>query len=242
MRAAKVQNAVQQLTHTRRLPLPTTLDVYVCGCHYRALYRGHGLDKVAYLLEGVDPKDGHPLAGKVLKVCKEPDLEPNLFALHEDSGVYPRIWAEGFVSEFDSVAQPVRQWIGWITDLAVPLDQALREPGLSREAAGRCVVGAVRSMLRAATHGHSMDDPSPCNFGMLGGDVVIIDAGRRPLHETEIPKGQFNKGSVRKFFARAGFFYRASGSGQIPRRMEECSDDGRGARQIRVFVEPGRRS
>ena len=135
MRAAMVQNAVQQRTHTRRLPLPTTLDVYVCGCHYRALYRGHGLDKVAYLLEGVDPKDGHPLAGKVLKVCKEPDPEPNLFALHEDSGVYPRIWAEGFVSEFDSVAQPVRQWIGWITDLAVPLGQALREPGLSREAA-----------------------------------------------------------------------------------------------------------
>ena len=210
IRPSMLQNAEQQRTHTRRLPLPATLDAYVCGCHFRALYRGHGLDKVAYLLEGVHPNDGHPsslqhsIAGKVLKLCKEADPEPKLFAEHGGSGVYPRIFAAAPVFELDSVAQPVSQWNGWITDLAVPLDQALRQPGLSREAAGRCVVGAVRCMLRAAIHGHSMDDPSPCNFGMLGGDVVIIDAGRRPPREKEMSKSQFNKGLMRKFFARAG--------------------------------------
>ena len=152
----------------------------MCDCHFRALYRGHGLFKVACLLEAVHPNDGHPLAGKVLKLRKEADPEPKLFAEHVDSGVYPRIFAAAPVSELVSVAQPVSQWNGWITDLAVPLDQALRQPGLSREAVGRCIVGAVRCMLRAARHGHSMDDPCLCNFGLLGGDVVIIDAGRSP--------------------------------------------------------------
>ena len=144
IRASMVQNAVQQLTHTRRLPLPSTLDAYVCGCHFKALYRGHGVFKVAYLLEALHPNDGHPLAGKVLKLCQEADPEPKLFVDHALSGVYPRIFAAAPVFELDSVAQPVCQWNGWITDLAVPLDQALRQPGLSREAAGRCIVGAVR--------------------------------------------------------------------------------------------------
>jgi len=200
-----LQNAEQQRTHPRQLPLPDTLDAYVCGCHFRAQYRGHGVEKVAYLLEGVHPNDGHPLAGKVLKLCKEADPEPKLFAKHGESGVYPRIFAAAPVSELDSVARPVSQWNGWITDLAVPLDQALRQPELSREAAGRCIVGAVRCMLRATKHGHSMDDPSPYNFGIVGSDVVIIDAGRRPPHEKEMSKSQFNK-DLRKFFARAGLY------------------------------------
>ena len=80
IRAPILQNAEQQWTHARRLPLPATLDAYVCGCHFRALYRGHGVCKVAYLLEAVHPNDGHPLAGKVLKLCKEADPEPKLFA------------------------------------------------------------------------------------------------------------------------------------------------------------------
>ena len=56
-----VQNAEQQLTHTRRLPLPTTLDAYVCGYHFRALYLGHGAHKVAYLLEAMNPNDDRGL-------------------------------------------------------------------------------------------------------------------------------------------------------------------------------------
>ena len=115
------------------------------------------------------------------------------------------MYGEALVYELDSVEQPVRQWNGWITDLAVPLDQALRQPGLSSAAGGRCVVGAVRCMLRAAKHGHSMDDPSPYNFGMLGGDVVIIDAGLRPPLDKEMSKSQLNQG-LRKFWTRAGLF------------------------------------
>ena len=124
--------------------------------------------KVVYLLEAVNPNDGHPFAGKALKLCKGADLEPTLFAEYGRCGVYPQIHAVASVREFDSVGQLVCEWNGWVTDLAVPLDQALRQPGLSREAAGRCIVGAARCMLRAAIHEHSMDGPSPCNFGMLG--------------------------------------------------------------------------
>ena len=84
-----VQKAEQQLAHTRKLPLPTTLNAYVCGYHFRALYLGHGAHKVAYLLEAMHPNDDHPFAGKALKLCKEADLEPKLFAEHERTGVYP---------------------------------------------------------------------------------------------------------------------------------------------------------
>ena len=140
--------------------MPATLDAYVCGHHFRALYRSHGVFKVAYLLEAVHPDDGHPLAGKVLKLCKEADPEPTVFADYRSSGVYPRILATDSVLQLDSVAQPVCEWNGWVTELAVPLDKALRRPGLSPEAAGRCIVGAVRCMLKAAVHGHTMDDPS----------------------------------------------------------------------------------
>ena len=37
IRASMLQNAEQQWTHTRRLPLPATQDAYVCGRHFRAL-------------------------------------------------------------------------------------------------------------------------------------------------------------------------------------------------------------
>ena len=104
--------------------------------------------------------------------AKGPDPEAHVF--------YPDVCGEALVYELDSVEQPVRQWNGWITGLAVPLDQALRQPGLSSATVGRCVVGAVRCMLRAARHGHRVDDVSLCNFGMLEGEVVIIDAGLSP--------------------------------------------------------------
>ena len=113
IRASMLQNAEHQWTHTRRLPLPATLDAYVCGQHFRALYRGHGATKVAYLLEAVHPDDGHPFAGKALKLCKEADPEPDVCANYARSGVYPRVFATASVLELDSAAQPVCEWNGW---------------------------------------------------------------------------------------------------------------------------------
>ena len=92
IRASMLQNAEYHWTHTRRLPLPATLDAYVCGHHFRALYRGHGTMEVAYLLDAVHPDDSHPLAGKALKLCKNADPEPDIFANYERSGLYPRFF------------------------------------------------------------------------------------------------------------------------------------------------------
>ena len=202
IRASQLQSGPPQLTCSRRPPLPSSLDAYVCGYEFRATYRGHGQSKVAYLLEAMPPNDGHPLGGKVLKLCKGEDPEPTLFRMHMISGVYPPILEAAPVFEVDSVARPVCGWNGWITDLAVPLDEALRRPQLSLEAAGRLIVGAARCMLGAVAHGHTMDDPSLCNFGVIEGRVVIIDAGRRPLN-TELSKSDFNKGVMKKFWPRA---------------------------------------
>eukprot|EP00959_Pyramimonas_sp_CCMP1952_P068535 1430395-Pyramimonas_sp.AAC.1 len=171
-----VPNEEPQWTRARRPPLPATLGACVPGCHFRAQHRGHGAFRVSYLLEAVRPDDGHPFSGKVPELCKEADPGPKLFAERGRSGVYPHILAAAPVFELDSFAQPVCQWNGWITELAVPLYQALRRGACSEQ----CIVGAARCMIRAATHGHSMDDPPLCNFGMLEGDVVMVDAGCPP--------------------------------------------------------------
>ena len=204
-RASRIQNNDVQWTHTRKLDLPTTLDVYLCGCHFKAQYCGHGLSKTVYLLEALDPAEEHEHNGKVLKLCKDPDPEPDVFASYKISNVYPEVYGKALVYELDSDEHPVRQWNGWIISLAVPLDQALRQPGLSSATVGRCVIGAVRCMLRAAKHGHYMDDASPYNFGMLGRDVVIIDAGSHALSPQEIPKATLGVG-VKKFFNRVQLF------------------------------------
>eukprot|EP00959_Pyramimonas_sp_CCMP1952_P377920 7916422-Pyramimonas_sp.AAC.1 len=142
-----IQNEEPQWTHARRTPLPATLDVDVSGCHFRALYLGHGLLKVACLLEAAHPDDGHPFSGKVLKLCKGADPEPELSAERGDSGIYPHFLAAVPVVQLNSAAQPVCHWNGWITELAVPLDQALRRGACSEQR----MVGAARRVLRAAT-------------------------------------------------------------------------------------------
>ena len=141
---SKHQDAAVQYTHLRSLPLPTTLDISFDDINCKAHYQGHGKSKVAYLL-----KTG-TFSGKVLKLCKDADQEPRLFAELSSTGIYPQIHASNSCIEYDSVGQAVGRWQAWVTDYATPLDQFLRQARLPNGAAKKmrcwsCPLHASRS-------------------------------------------------------------------------------------------------
>ena len=123
---------MQQFTHQRKLPLAATLDVILnagVGGTFQAQYLGHGQSKITYLLKA--SSKSHALLGKVLKLTKEVDLEPNLFQELASTGLHPKIYAvSSDVIEYNSVGQPVGQWNAWLEDLAIPLDQYLKQAEL----------------------------------------------------------------------------------------------------------------
>ena len=197
------QVLVQHFTHQRKLPLATTLDVNLdggAGGTFCAQYLGHGQSKIAYLLK--TGNKSHALSGKVLKLTKDVDPEPNLFRELASTGLYPRIYAvSSGVVEYNSVGQPVGQWNAWVTDRAIPLDLYLKQARLPQGAEIRCIIGAIRCMLHAASHGHTMSDNALFNFGKLLNDIVIIDAGSR-ARTAPLTKSEFNSTCMKKFWSK----------------------------------------
>ena len=55
-------------------------------------------------------------------------------------------------------------------------------------------------MLHAASHGHYLSDNAMFNFGKLLDEIVIIDAGSRPLVPNLMSKSEFNKTCMGKFW------------------------------------------
>ncbi len=137
-----------------------------------------------------------------MKLCKAKDPEPELFASFSGTGIYPKTHATNVCSEYDSIGDFVLQWHAWVTDYASPLDQYLSEPFLPDGASKACVVGAARCMLHAASHGHYMSDNAMFNFGKLLDEIVIIDAGSRPLVQNLMSKLEFNKISMGQFWKK----------------------------------------
>ena len=72
-----------QLTHTRPLPLPTTIVCEIDGITCHAVYLGHGQSKIVYRL----PDD------RVLKLCDKRNQEPDFFAKGQSVGAYPIVYA-----------------------------------------------------------------------------------------------------------------------------------------------------
>ena len=84
--ASAVQMEVSQhkQTHTRRLPLPFTIDGWIMGEFYcQRQYVGHGQSKIVYRLTDK----------LVLKMCKERDPEPEVFQELQASAVYAKVHA-----------------------------------------------------------------------------------------------------------------------------------------------------
>ena len=151
-------------THTRPMPLPFTIDAWIMGEYYERLqYLGHGYSKVCYWLT----------ERLVLKLRDQRDQEPDLFRKLQATGVYPKVQASA-PCQFGH-----QTWHAWIVEKAKPLDQILKE---NPAASNVCIPGAARAMLIANSYNHILSDNALFNFGMVDGNVVIIDAGSRLDH------------------------------------------------------------
>ena len=195
----------EKRTHTRPLPLPTTIVVIIDGVQCRGQYAGHGQSKVVYLL---DSCGSHKWCGKIFKVCRDDDQEPYLFKQMGESAVYPHIYAISTCMEYNSVEQPVLRWYAWVCEYAKPLDKCIGQDGVTDDVIRRCIAGTIRVMLRAATQGHPLSDNGLYNFGMIQSNVVIIDAGSRI--KCDMTKGDFNKTCMRKFWPKLNAFVQQS--------------------------------
>ena len=128
----------------------------------RLQYLGHGQSKVCFWLT----------EKLLLKLRNEDDREPRPFRQLEATGVYPKVYAAS-TCECDGTRGI---WHAWVVDRAKPLDKILKE---NPAASNVCIPGAVRAMLIAHFNNHILSDNALFNFGMVDGNVVIIDAGSR---------------------------------------------------------------
>jgi len=129
------------LTHTRALPLPTTIVCDIDGSTCHGVYLGHGQSKIVYRL----PDD------RVLKLCDKRNQEADLFATWHSIGAYPIIYASNqctvhitkIIRRTHTVTHPT--WYAWVSDYTIPLDSILKT---FPSAADVVIVGAVRAMIR----------------------------------------------------------------------------------------------
>ena len=171
-------------THTRPMPLPFTINAWIMGEYYeRRQYLGHGKSKVCYWLT----------ERLVLKLRDQRDQEPDLFRELQATGVYPKVHASA-PCQFGH-----QTWHAWIVEQAKPLDQILKE---NPAASNVCIPGAARAMLIANFNNHILSDNALYNFGMVDGNVVIIDAGSR-FGQPQLSIGGFNKKVMTPFWIKA---------------------------------------
>ena len=92
-----------------------------------------------------------------------------------------------------------RTWHAWVVEQAKPLDKILSE---NPAVCNVCIPGAVRAMRIAHSNHHILSDNALFNFGMVDGNVVIIDAGSR-FSEPKLIRSQFNRKVMKQFWSKA---------------------------------------
>jgi hypothetical protein len=188
----QVHVPLDKRTHTRVLPLPTTVEISIGRDHFhQVVYAGHGNSKVVYRLS----------FDRVLKLSPgnlQKNQEPDLFDSRHDLGVYPTVYASGEITQLNQARGNVKTWQTWITDYAKPLDQIIKE---TSAASYICITGAIRAMLRANTVGHILSDNALFNFGMVQKNILIIDAGSR-FDQAKLTRGEFNKKVMQQFWRK----------------------------------------
>ena len=167
---------------------------------YYGKYLGHGKSKTAFLLNSYEWKQKLRFDGKVLKVSRKMDMEPEVFEEASKHGVTTRILYKA--RGVDVVTE--HEYHCWITDRAIPLDELCRDEEINRK---RCALAAFHCMLKAAQLGLYLSDCHFFNFGLLVTNnatehhVVIIDAGSRGIgSEAPWNKSQVNNRVMKKFW------------------------------------------
>ena len=166
---------------------------------YYGEYRGHGQSKTAFELKSYEVNQSGRFDGKVLKVSREPDMEPSVFRRTSNFGVTTSILYEGVGVDVASG----KRFHCWITERTIPLDDLCKYEDIIKT---RCSLAAFCCMLRAAQLGLYLSDCHFFNFGLRVTEdpeehaVVIIDAGSRGISD-EPPwiKSEVNVKVMRKF-------------------------------------------
>ena len=126
---------------------------------YYGVYLGHGQSKTAFELYSHECSHTLRFHGKVLKVSKEIDMEPDVFTQASNHGVTTSILYRG--RGVDAVTGQLYHC--WITDRTIPLDELCRYEDINRK---RCSVAAFHCMLKAAQLGLYLSD---CHFFLISG-------------------------------------------------------------------------
>ena len=170
-------------------------------------YIGHGLQKTAFLLRGVRQvskksasatEHAPHFEGKVLKLAKKQDIEPDVFRRGSPLGVTTSILFETTAIDTDTA----QHYHCWITDRCIPLNKICKQHSVIPS---NCAIGMYYCLLRAAASQLYITDCGFQNFGLVVNDatehsIVVIDAGYQPFKKQAWSKKEVNWKVMRKFW------------------------------------------
>ena len=175
--------------------------------HFYGEYAGHGLHKTAFLLredrqvskKSASATEHAPqFEGKVLKLAKKKDLEPDVFRRGSSLGVTTSLLFETTAIDTDTD----QHYHCWITDRCIPLDKICKQHTVIP---CNCAIGIYYCLLRAAAAQLYITDCGFQNFGLVVNDatehsIVVIDAGYQPFKNQAWSKKEVNWKVMHKFW------------------------------------------
>ena len=181
---------------------------YAPAQEYYGEYIGHGLTKTAFLLrrsarDQTIPVDATEHAsdydGKVFKLSKKRDVEPEVFRQAQRLAVTTSILLEADAIDTDTT----RNYHCWITDRCIPLNQLCDQYNINKS---NCSIGAYYCLLRAAVGNLYISDCGFQNLGLVVDEnatehsIVVIDAGHNGITTSAWSKSDVNRKVMKKFF------------------------------------------
>ena len=174
---------------------------------YYGEYIGHGLYKTAFLLRkstkisaacAYATEHAPQFDGKVLKLSKRTDIEPEIFRRANSLGVTTSILFETTAIDTDTN----QQFHCWITERCLPLDKIMKQFTVKPR---RCSIAIYYCWLRAAQAGINITDCGFQNFGLVVNDathhsIVVIDAGNQAVKSEPWAKSRVNSKIMHKFW------------------------------------------
>ena len=146
---------------------------------HAALYAGHGQSKTVLSIKSVSEE-------LVLKLTRNANelrtrSELNAFA-RIGTELTPRVVCAGIVRGLARNNRFAEDWLGWVCERVIPVDNFFRTlPDESHALKRHVLLLALCTIIRLAHfHNFLISDNGLCNFGIrVDGSVILIDAGSR---------------------------------------------------------------
>ena len=152
-----IQIRSRNIITNRKLDPGLGIEIVMPGSiFYYGKYLARGKSKTVFELDC----PGALFHGKVLKITKEYDVEPSVFAQTSKRGLTTDILYNCVGKDCDSH----RSFHCWITDRTIPLDKFCAYDASIKS---KCCLAAFCCILRAAHFGFHLSDCGFYNFGVL---------------------------------------------------------------------------